>query len=281
MSNTHDVATFDLASIEQAVEVGTTLSGSWFRGHARVYAELTPSVFRETVLAQMSLPTATQDRAAAAEAYFVQGFRLKAPSVEAKLPGTGDHLSWLFLMQHHGTPTRLLDWTENLLVALYFTVRDAREEDGELWAVAHAALAQAAGLPAIPAHDSVLVNYLAAQGMLNEPEHVGAAYDDSQLLPLPIYPPLSFPRMVSQASAFTIHPKPLPGNAIPDLLHDEKFLVRYIVRADAKKRLRDDLAALGINQLVLFPDLDGLSVSLRQEAQRPQWQPQAPPRWNT
>ena len=87
--------------------------------------------------------------------------------------------------------------------------------------------------------------------------------------------------MVSQSSVFTIHPNPIPGNAIPDLLRNEEFLVRYIVKADAKKRLRNDLVALGINQLVLCPDLDGLSVYLRQEAERPQWHPHAPPRWNS
>lgn len=36
-------------------------------------------------------------------------------------------------MQHHGTPTRLLDWTENVLIALYFAVKDSPEVDGEIW----------------------------------------------------------------------------------------------------------------------------------------------------
>jgi hypothetical protein len=124
------IPTYELTTIQQAVEVGTALSLSWFRGHSRCYPELTPSVFRVGLTDQLDLPEAVTDRAGTVEAFFVDGFRLKAPSVEVKLPHDYDHLAWLFVMQHHRTPTRLLDWSENILVAMYFAVRDDEGDPG-------------------------------------------------------------------------------------------------------------------------------------------------------
>jgi hypothetical protein len=147
-----------------------------------------------------------------------------------------------------------------------------------------ASLAMAAGLPAIPAHDSIMVRYLAAQAIIKEPDHVaallGQIYTDEGLFPVPIYPPLAVRRMVPQTSVFTIHPKPRPGNSILDLLAKEEQLVRYVIPAERKTQLLRDLMALGVNELTLFPDLDGLSAYLRQELVRPQWRSVAPPRWD-
>jgi hypothetical protein len=63
-----------------------------------------------------------------------QEFVMRAPG----LSGIGELLpqnswDWYFLMQHCGAPTRLLDWTEGALLALYFAIRDARRVDAAVW----------------------------------------------------------------------------------------------------------------------------------------------------
>lgn len=238
-----------------------------------MYGELTPSVFRADLQARGRSVELI-------EGHFIDGFKLKAPSVVSDLPDEHDFLSWLFIMQHHGTPTRLLDWTENVLVALYFSVCDVSKDDGELWAMAPVALAAASGMPQLPKQYNPTVQYLAGEPLfdyevLNAQELLGI-FDPPQY-PLPILPPLNFPRMVSQSSTFTIHPRPQSGGTIVDILTDARFLVRYRIPADSKKTLLDDLSALGINQLTLFPDLDGLSVYLKQEFWREDAKPCDPP----
>ena len=57
--------------------------------------------------------------------------------------------NWLALAQHHGLPTRLLDWTYSPYVALHFVTARARamEEDGAVWMVDYARVHERAPKP--------------------------------------------------------------------------------------------------------------------------------------
>jgi len=260
------VNTYRLTEIEQAVKVGTTLSGSWFRGHARVYGDLTPKLFRKKWLR------------ADFELSLIENFKRGAPALEPDIPDYEDHIAWLFLMQHHGIPTRLLDWTKSILVALYFAVSKHKSDDGELWAMYPDALNKCSGFHGLPLPNHLGLRYFAMEPWYSQ-EKLLKELGLKQIpkYPLAVAPPMNFARMVAQLSKFTIHPTPQPGNSILELLPDEINLVRYIIPAVSKEKLQRDLAALGITQGTLFPNLDSLSVDIIYDHQIAAYTPQEPP----
>lgn len=273
--NTNKTILYDageIREINQIIKVATTLSESWFRGHPEKYGNLTPKIFRSEYIQKIAVKSDT-------ESSVIAEFKRVAPALTQNTLNQDDHLGWLFLMQHHGTPTRLLDWTENALVALYFAVKNFSEgEDGELWAIHPSSLNEKSYQHYAEANKSnKILQYLADEPYLAISPSAGNEGKQEELAkkcgldkipqyPLALCPTMNFPRMVNQLSTFTIHPTPSilrQKNTILDLLGDnKKYLVRYIIPYDSKLKLIQDLKTLGISRRTLFPDLDGLSQTI-------------------
>lgn len=96
--------------------------GAWFRGHSDSTFELLPSVFRKT--------GKNGDASYYNENELLSEFLRRHPVAKDKHSNT---LELLTYAQHYGLPTRLLDWTENLLVATYFACCEFDDKDGELF----------------------------------------------------------------------------------------------------------------------------------------------------
>jgi FRG domain len=99
---------------------------AWWRGHAKADWRLAAHAHRRDPQRQNG------------ETTLIGHFVSRAPSRSHRAcPAEGDHFRWLFLAQHYGLPTRLLDWTESPLIAAYFAVQDHQlwTEDGCIWAL--------------------------------------------------------------------------------------------------------------------------------------------------
>ena len=63
-------------------------------------------------------------------------FKRQSEQFLEHIPAQENYMEWFALMQHHGAPTRLLDWTHSFFVALYFAIAELEnDQDGELWAL--------------------------------------------------------------------------------------------------------------------------------------------------
>jgi hypothetical protein len=246
----------EIKTIVDAVSISKTYRFHWFRGQPRTYNNLTPKVFRN----EFYNPNDTY--CDLKESEFIYHFKRSAPSIVKELPPVDNHLNWLFLMQHHGLPTRLLDWTESILVALFFAVNDYNDEDGELWVMDYTHLNSYGVL--IPGTQRTL-NYLIEEAFSNTNSVILRNKHNllchQIIFPVGFFPQINFPRMSAQHSVFTIHPRPYSDStSLTKFLNPG--LNRFIIPKHVKKELLFELYSLGISQRWLFNDLDNLAKDI-------------------
>lgn len=106
-----------------------------FRGQSDGSWNLAPSIERAIGL-KKQIQRLSSINAWSEEQELVRYFKERARHYIEDVPDFDDDLAWLALMQHHGAPTRLLDWTRSPYVALFFAVADGSlETEPAVWAV--------------------------------------------------------------------------------------------------------------------------------------------------
>lgn len=189
-------------------------------------------------------------------------FRRKAASL---LPAGASAVDVYFLAQHHGLPTRLLDWTTNPLAALFFTAAGAPDEDGALYMLHPRDLIprNPPGAARVYPPDAVDIrDPLVAQAV--DSLFTGENWVANPFI-LPIMPDLRTGRMLQQGSCFTLHmpPRPVGGERPAEPTFIISKARKLVVPQAAKADLLVDMRRVGVNYASLFLDLDNIAKEIR------------------
>ncbi|MCH9648663.1 MAG: FRG domain-containing protein [Deltaproteobacteria bacterium] len=220
----------------------------WFRGQTESWPP-TPTLFRHKV----------------DEHLLVERFRSLAPMFGGT-PPREEKDSWLYLMEHVGVPTRLLDWSEGALIGLYFAVQgvdleaaeDENKTDPCVWILHPLELNKLVfGIHRFPQSDEAVFI-----------ERCDLAYgkDAAAGEPIAILPNHVHPRMKSQKGCFNLHGsdsrcfEKLP---ISRKLVKKGFFLKITVKRKSAPEILQELRWIGITHCSLFPDHDGLATELK------------------
>ncbi len=231
------------------IVTGTAPGNSeFFRGEPRDYFTLIPKIGRLTKKREPKSKFLTKYPAhIVGEKKIFERFKRNALPHLALLPR--NDWQWLALAQHHGLPTRLLDWTSNPLIALYFAVGTTFTSND---------LVSDKAMEPLRNGGSVIYRLKTRHDLLDTTAQEPFDVDGAELFAAPVVTQ----RIRAQSGFFTIQGnphRPLTEQWSRHRLH------RYLIPFESRETLRHELLAYGINHAFVFPDLDGLSRHLQEE----------------
>ena len=228
----------------------------WYRGQGDASWGLVPKIYRPEL-------------APADEKELRQEFQ----SAGGQLLGTSipkNKWDWYFLMQHYGAPTRLLDWTINPLVALFFALEHHFERrmtcSAAVWILDPWWLNRGQ-LPGVDG--PLLPDWEETDLFLPDLEKAFEGRTVRRSLPIAIEPPHVDRRLSSQGARFIVFgkTKDLTRTSLARGIRGTRKirqvrLCKLTIPAKAVRQLLRELDQLGVNRAVLFPDLGGLAAHM-------------------
>lgn len=178
--------------------------------------------------------------------------------------------SWeiLALAQHHGLPTRFMDWTSNALVALYFAVRNPVHDDGTSaiyiltkHTLSYERLADNTREESRKLMDESIEVKRGKRNQIQD-RHINELLRNEEVSPFEIKeniiyePPHVSPRIRSQDGVLLAF-----HNPVVEL--DQADYIEWKIPGDCRAKIRKELEQYGVFDKQMFPDLDGLAKWLK------------------
>ena len=233
----------------------------WFRGQPAEF-QLLPGVYRQNFLGEEHHDPDTKEQEAQEkrrrkrEFHLMQDFQVNS----AGLQGGLDEVPLYFLQQHYRMPTRLLDWTQSALIAIYFAVSDQEDRRDAAWFMMDIELFVTTEDDR-PGYKGFRGVADARNNIIKNAVKVISWWKDPSEFPkftFPTRPDYSDRRMVQQRSCFTFHVPSSPGLTKAN----NGSLEKYIIPAAKKHTIRRELALLGVDEFSVFSDLEALAKAL-------------------
>lgn len=255
----------------------------FYRGHSDSNYKLVPSIERVSLDAKFNVCSAERD--------LITKAKNEYPVLFSE---TDNPLDLLVKLQHYGIPTRLLDISANPLVALYFTVRNNLEKNGELFIIGNQYeiflqeplrhdIARYMGRSDIFVIKQIMLEDFFMellsrnkQSAVDINKYISNNYGENAVFEMLnglyfIYPPRLFERLYIQQGYFILllnnykfrisikQNKEIkyiePDVSISPIQKDhENIIARYIIPAKSKKHLLEELKMLNITESTLFHD---------------------------
>ncbi len=227
----------------------------WFRGVTDKTHQLLPGAYRRPKYEEFEpLVTFSQEGGAYADVGHI-----------------GDWDTY-YLAQHHGIPTRLLDWTESFSAALFFALDEwSCDTQPCVWLLRPCALNQSSigwsGIIAPNNFPKELGIWLPSE--IKKPSHSilqAESFTYDNRYPLAIYPRKSNRRIVAQQGTFTVHGRDrssLQDYIAKNVNNADTVIARISFSLTNIDEARRDLEMLGVRRSSIYPDIDNYVKQLR------------------
>lgn len=266
--------------------------GFIFRGMSDISWCLLPGIFREYAENQKSSAVVGSSYSgkiySAHEYEILSHFRKEASGLLTHI-SPKDDFTWLQYAQHYGVPTRLLDFTANPLVAMYFCCQSESETNGVIWIINTVAFERWSTHERIcrdmgPDYTREAIINSIMREMRGEFDwgDVNGEPRQKKYRPIMFIPPYIDQRMSAQSSRFLLwgnnqsalenmidadnEMQFCPGVTL-NITDDQRFLAKLIIPYKCKHHIMKELDLLNINEKSIFPGLDGIGKYINKHYQ--------------
>jgi FRG domain-containing protein len=222
----------------------------WFRGVKSDKYDLIPTICRNNLNVNY-------------ETIYLSKFKSKAIPFLDEIPcftGTPSYWGWLFLMQHYGVPTRLMDWSKDPLAVIVNEKSSEYENTPVVWCLSPIKLNEVFDF-----HKVYKKGYIPNVEEKIVYDIFGPNEENENIKPCAVYGPMNNMRIIAQKGVFTVVPYNVNLVAMNKLSDASEYLFRIAI----DKRYRDiivkQLKNYGITLNALYPQLDSIAKQIEEE----------------